>query len=191
VSLTGRTGGRTRPAVGAGLALLLTAGCGGSTAPEQTVPELSTRLSAVDQALADHEFSQARRQIARLVRATRAARATGELEAAEAEPILDAAASLVSALPRRESPDRSSQPPATQPDTDEGEQPLGENAGEGEQAREKRQEELEKRREELEKRREELQKKLEEEQKKDEGHGQGGGEEGGGNGESGESGHGD
>ena len=188
MSATSRSGVRLRAAATVCSALVLAAGCAGDASPADAVPELRTRLSAVDQAIADHEFGQARREIQRLVRETVSARQNGDLDPDAAEPILAAAAGLVSALPRRQN---SSQPasPQPQPEPDAGEQPPeAENGTDNDaEAREKRREELEKRREELEKRREELQKEQEEEQ--EEGDGEGGdGDEGGGNGDSGSNG---
>lgn len=168
-----------------GLVLVFAAGCGGSTPPGDTVPELATRLSAVDRTIADHEFVKARRQIQRLVKATVAARERGELEPEAAEPILAAAASLVSALPRQQDrPEPTS--PQPEPDTDDAQSPEPDvNTGADEEEQEKRQEKREDKREELQKKREELQKKLEEEQKKKEEEKEGGGnaEEGGGSSE--------
>ena len=177
-----------RAAVTAGLALVLAAGCAGSTVPAENVPELRTRLSAVDRAIADHRFGKARRQIERLVAVTVTAREAGSLELGEAEPILAAAASLVSALPEQRN--RAESPPAQRrpvPEPDQGENVTEPDAETGvdKDEQEKRREELEKKREELQKKREELQKKLEEEQKKEE---EGGGEEGGGEGDGGEEG---
>lgn len=181
-----------RPVAVVGCIVGLIAGCGGGTQPGEAVPALERRLSAVDSAIADHQYGQARRQIQRLVTITVAAREAGELAPEEAEPILAAAASLTSALPRMQRTQPRSPEPEPAPDVDEGgqgEPPAPEpdpDAGLSEEEREKHQEELEKKREELEKKREELQKKREEEQKKEEEEGDG--EEGGGNGDSSENG---
>jgi hypothetical protein len=155
-----------RPAAMIGCVAVFVAGCGGSAPPGEAVPVLQTRLSAVDRAIADHAYRQARRQIQRLVDTTVAARESGELEPDEAEPILAAAASLTSALPQQQPTKRPAPAPQPTPDIDEGEQTPGPDpaAGLSEKEREKRQKELEKKRE-------ELQKKREEEQKKDEGEG--------------------
>lgn len=148
-----------RPIVGAGLIAVLLTGCSGSNAPSDAVPELKTRLSAIDDALASEDYERARQQIARLVDATIDARREGELDSARAEPILAAAASLATALPvSRE------EPPPAEPDPAEPESDSED--GEDSEEREKQQKELEKKRKELEKKREERQKKLEEEQKK-------------------------
>ena len=182
-----------RPVAVIGCLVGLVTGCGSSTPPVEAVPALEARLSAVDSAIADHQYGQARRQIQRLVKTTVAARDAGELAPEEADPILAAAASLTSALPPVQRTPLRSPEPEPAPDVDEGEPPAPEpdpDAGLSEEEREKRQEELEKKREELEKKREELQKKLEEEQQKDEEEdgGDEGGEEGGGNGDSSENG---
>lgn len=174
-----------RPVAVVGCIVGLIAGCGGGTQPGEAVPALEKRLSAVDSAIADHEYRQARRQIQRLVTITVAAREAGELAPEEADPILAAAASLTSALPRMQRTQPLPPEPEPAPDVDEGgqgEPPAPEpdpDAGLSEEEQGKHQEELEKKREELQKKREEEQKKEEEE---------GGGEEGGGNGDSSENG---
>jgi len=175
-----------RPAAVVGCVASLVAGCGSGAPPVEAVPTLDTRLSAVDRAIADHAYRQARREIQRLVSTTVAARESGDLEPEAAEPILAAAASLTSALRREQ---RTPASPA--PGVGDGEPAPERGAGLSEEEREKRQEEREKRREEREKKREELQKKREELQKKLEEQRQnedeeGGGEEGGGNGHSSE-----
>jgi len=175
-----------RPAA-AGCAAALLTGCASSAPPVEAVPALDTRLTAVDRAIADHEYREARRQIQRLVDTTTAARESGLLERDEAEPILAAAESLTSALPPQR-PGRSASPePDRAPGVDEGNQAPEPrpDAGLSEEEREQRQKELEKQREELQKKREQLQKQLEEQRKHEE---EGGGEEGGGNGNSGSNG---
>ncbi|MGW5366165.1 hypothetical protein [Actinopolymorpha pittospori] len=104
---------------GLGLSLLLVAGCGGASAPAEAVPALDSILGRVDRAVAGKQFDQARRELDRLVEATLAAREAGDLDSAQAQPILAAVISLTAQLPR------------TQPEDD------------------KRREELEKEREEL------------------------------------------
>lgn len=139
-----------RSALGAGLTLVVAASCASASPPGDDVPELRTTLAAVDSAIADREYGQARNQLAKLVRTTIAARDTGELAPDEAEPILAAAATLVSALP--EPRPRAGQPePYDDKDDDKGHD----------------KDEREKWREELEKKREEQEKKREEERKKD------------------------
>jgi hypothetical protein len=75
-------------------------GCGSAeqTAAEQ-VPGLSTRLDAVDAAVAAHRYRTARDRIADLVQDTVAARDAGDLDAATADRILASAARLLTSLP--------------------------------------------------------------------------------------------
>lgn len=138
--MTSRHGNlRTLAGICAGLALLA-AGCTSSTSPAEDVPELRTRLAAVDRAIADHRLGLARTEIARLVQVTIAAREAGTLEPDEAETVLAAAAGLASYLPDRtndEPPSRNQDDKPT-PDRDDDDQ-------------EKRRDELEKKREEQEK----------------------------------------
>lgn len=164
-----------RPAAAIGCVVALVAGCGSSTPASEAVPGLETRLSAVDRAIADHDFDQARRQIQRLVSMTVAARDAGDLDSDQADPILAAAASLTTALPRRHQPNR---PPSPQPDVTapqpEPDQHEGTTHEEHQNEQHKRQEEQQKRRDEPAKQREKQQKKLEKEQQKQEkgrGHG--------------------
>jgi serine/threonine protein phosphatase PrpC len=62
------------------ITVTLVAGCGGSPPPDQTVPALGARLSAIDRAITGHEFGQARHQLQRLVHTTISARENGKLD---------------------------------------------------------------------------------------------------------------
>lgn len=122
--MTSRHGNlRTLAGLCAGLALLA-AGCTSSTSPAEDVPELRTRLAAVDRAIADHRLGLARTEIARLVQVTIAAREAGTLEPDEAKTVLAAAAGLASYLPDRtndEPPSRTQDDKPT-PDRDDDDQ---------------------------------------------------------------------
>jgi outer membrane biosynthesis protein TonB len=166
---------------------LLLGGCGGAGTPADEVPELGDRLAQVDDALVERRFVQARRQLRQLERTAVSARRSGDLDAAQAEPILVAAADLRAALPRRApaEPPPADEAPAPQPE-DDADAPSPQpppDEGLTEEEREKRQKEAEKRREEAQKRREEAQKRREEEAQQEQGEGDGdeeGGDEGGG-----------
>ena len=90
---------------GLGLSLLLVAGCGGTNAAAEAVPELDSILGRVDRAIAGKQFEQARRELDRLVQTTLAAREAGDLNSAQAEPILAAVISLTAKLPRTQPAD--------------------------------------------------------------------------------------
>lgn len=93
------------PVAGLGLSLLLVAGCGGASAPAEAVPALGSILSGVDRAIVGKQFDQARRELDRLVQTTLAAREAGDIDSAQAEPILAAVISLTAKLPRTQSAD--------------------------------------------------------------------------------------
>jgi hypothetical protein len=79
--------------------LFLSGGCG--VAPlDEAVPELGTRLSQVDRAVADRRYADARTLLDDLVDVTVRARDTGAMDAAHADRILAAATRLLWALPR-------------------------------------------------------------------------------------------
>ncbi|MBE1603348.1 hypothetical protein [Actinopolymorpha pittospori] len=85
---------------GLGLSLLLVAGCSGASAPAEAVPALGSILGRVDRAIAGKQFDQARQELDRLVQTTLEAREAGDLDSAQAEPILAAVISLTTKLPR-------------------------------------------------------------------------------------------
>jgi hypothetical protein len=85
-------------AAAAGLLAAMT-GCGSATPPGEAVPGLRTQLSRVDAALADREYTQARRALDALTRETAAARDAGRLTDEQANRILAAAARLAADLP--------------------------------------------------------------------------------------------
>jgi hypothetical protein len=160
-----------RSAAQAVVAILLTAGCAGSTPPGEAVPELRSTLAQVDRAIVEQKYAQARTHLKDLVQTTTTARDDGELESAEAEPILAAAENLLTALP---------QPSPRTDGSTQSRQP--EHGSDDDQ--EKQRDELDKKREELEKKRDELEKKREEEAKKESEKAEKDEKEGGGNGES-------
>jgi hypothetical protein len=91
-----------------GLAVLLTAlallvsGCGsqaGSPSAADQVPALGTALQRIDAALASHHFAAARQRLRALKTAVISARKAGDLRAADAQRVLDAAARLLATLP--------------------------------------------------------------------------------------------
>ena len=79
--------------------LVLATGCGDAPSPAQQVPSLADRLSAVDQAVAAHDDAATLAALDDLERTARAARRTGDLDAAQVQAILDAAESVRAALP--------------------------------------------------------------------------------------------
>ena len=83
-------------AVVACLSLLVSCG---SESPGDQVPELADQLSAIDDALADENYPEARQNIEDLVAATEDARASGDLGDGEADRVLAAAARLLTELP--------------------------------------------------------------------------------------------
>jgi len=103
------------------LAAVLLAGCGAAD-PSVELSPLSARLAQIDQSLAAQRFEQARRDLAALATATKAARADGELSATRADAILDAIIALRATLPvpaPAATPTPTSQPTATtKPDAD-------------------------------------------------------------------------
>lgn len=176
-------------------ALLMVPGCGDATSPAEAVPELGSALARVDRALANGDLVRAQRRLDRLVRVTVTARRSGDLETAESDAILAAAASLAAHLPRG-GPLPGVSEPAAPDGSGDGEDPAEEPAPEGgggldEEDAEERAEELEKKREELRKEREERRKELEKQQEdkqeedeqeeggKSEGKGRGNGNSGG------------
>ena len=103
--------GRRAPrGLGLVLAALVLAGCGASTSPGDEVPALSVGLARVDDAIVDGRYDQARNRIERLVGLTTDARDGGDLEEAEADRILAAAAELMSALPAEEPAEEPAEP---------------------------------------------------------------------------------
>lgn len=137
-------------------ALLLT-GCGGDpSTPAESVPELGEKLSDIDDAVVAERYGQAQRHLDELVKVTVAARDAGDLEDAQADRVLAAAARLLAALPEAPTaptpsvaPTPTPSPSPAQPEEDKGD------------------EEAQKKQEELEKKLEEELKKLEEQQEKD------------------------
>jgi ribosomal protein L12E/L44/L45/RPP1/RPP2 len=71
-------------------------------------PELADTLTAIDEALAEQHYLSARRHLRHLVDTVEAARSSGDLEDAQADRVLAAAAHLLAALP---APPRVAEPP--------------------------------------------------------------------------------
>ena len=125
---------RRLAAVTVSLMLLLGAGCAGPPPPGQAVPSLQNSLSQVDQAIVDHRPGQARRQLKRLIQTTVEARDAGRLDSSQADPVLAAAASLLSALPRpRPRPEPTPTTPAPEPQPEPKPQPSTAQPDEGHQ----------------------------------------------------------
>lgn len=107
--------------------LVLATGCGDAPSPAQQVPSLTDRLSAVDQAVAAHDDAATLAALDDLERTARAARRTGDLDAAQVQAILDAAESVRSALPgdttTTEPSPTPSETPSTQPSAPESKTP--------------------------------------------------------------------
>ena len=102
--------------------LVLATGCGDAPSPAQQVPSLADRLSAVDQAVAAHDDAASLVALDDLERTARAARRTGDLDAAQVRAILDAAESVRAALPATDSTRTEPSPtpretPSTEPST--------------------------------------------------------------------------
>jgi uncharacterized membrane protein YgcG len=171
-----RRSGLARMAVTvAALLVLLATGCGDTSTPAKTVPELRSGLSRLDHALVGRHYVVARKQLDQLVRTTVTARRAGDLEAEQADQILAAAAALLSAMPKPQpSPERAPRSPVSP-------SPEGDGAAQDQQRDEELLEELEERRAELQQQREELRQEQEEQQNNEgEGGGEGSGESGGG-----------
>ena len=81
--------------------LAFAAGCAGPTTPGQAAPRLTEVLSRVDDAIAQHDYRQARGELDNLVSAVDEARGAGDLNAEQANEILAASARLSAALPKR------------------------------------------------------------------------------------------
>src|SRR3712207_5081614 len=84
---------------GAGSALVMflavaVTSCGEGPAPAEPVPELSTRLAAVDAAVADRDYDAAQEALDELVGETEAALDAGDLGGTQAEAITVAAQRL-------------------------------------------------------------------------------------------------
>jgi hypothetical protein len=112
--------GRWTPAraLAAGAAVLVLAtGCGDAPSPAQQVPSLADRLSAVDQAVAAHDDAATLAALDDLERTARAARRTGDLDAAQVQAILDAAESVRAALPGTDTTTEPSPTPSETPST--------------------------------------------------------------------------
>jgi len=88
--------------------VLLLGGCGGASTPAEEVPALADTLTAIDEALAEQRYLLARRHLRQLIDTAEAARSSGELEDAQADRVLAAAAHLLAALP---APPRVAEPP--------------------------------------------------------------------------------
>ena len=162
--------------LGAGVAVLvLLAGCGGSSAPSDAVPALGTSLERVDDAIVEGRYDDARSELDELVANTTAARDDGDLEGAEADRILAAAAQVMSALPAEPAEEAEDPPPAEEPSPTEEASPTEteapspapeESPSEGDSEEEEEQEKLE---EELEKEEEKAEKEAEKEEGSDNG----------------------
>jgi serine-type D-Ala-D-Ala carboxypeptidase (penicillin-binding protein 5/6) len=155
--------------------LALMAGCGESSAPSDDVPALGESLGRVDDAIVEGRYDDARSELDELVATTTSAQEDGDLEGAEADRILAAAAQVMSALPAEEpepsepaEPDPAPDDPA--PDDSSGEDPDSDEEADEEEELEKEQEELEK---EQEKQEEELEKEEEKAEESDDGEGDG------------------
>lgn len=100
-----------RHAAAGAAALALLAGCGSETGPQEAVPELGTRLEAVDAAVVEGNWEQARSELEALIARADAAEQAGDISSEEADRIRAAATRLLEQLPEE---------PATQePETPE------------------------------------------------------------------------
>ncbi len=96
--------------------LMLTAGCGADDPPPvDDVPALAERLDAVETAVAAERYAAARKAVAALVEDTTAAREAGDLNADQAEAILDTADALLAAFPGAEPEPEPEPEPETPP----------------------------------------------------------------------------
>jgi hypothetical protein len=92
---------------------LLASGCGSTArAPSAAdqVPALEVALQRVDTALAAHRFAAARERLRALKAAVISAREAGDLQAVDAQRVLDAVARLMATLPEEARPTESSSP---------------------------------------------------------------------------------
>lgn len=125
------TGARRAATCVAPIALaLVLAGCGGGDRPPgESVPAMASTLDRVDAALADGEVDQARSELVTLVRVTGRARDAKKISETEAERVLAAVATLMTALPETAAP-----PPDRAPDprtgTDDGNDKQGDDKDE-------------------------------------------------------------
>lgn len=104
-----------RHAAAGAAALALLAGCGGETGPQEAVPELGTHLEAVDTAVVEGSWEQARSELEALIARADAAEEAGDISSEEADRIRAAATRLLEQLP--EEPE--TQEPETQEEPEE------------------------------------------------------------------------
>lgn len=74
-------------------------GCAAETPPGESVPELSTQLDRIDDAIEDGNLSKARKVTEKLVAQTAVARADGAISKDAANQIFEAAEALLEQLP--------------------------------------------------------------------------------------------
>ncbi|HSX68039.1 hypothetical protein [Nocardioides sp.] len=110
-------------------AVLLLAGCGGEapTSAADQVPALGARLEKVDSLMAARAWAKARAELRAIVAAANAARASGDLDATDADRVVASAQRLLAALPAPVTPSATPTPTRTAPsgtpssrDTDKG-----------------------------------------------------------------------
>ena len=94
-----RSGPLHRLAAGVLLALGVLAGCGQHTTAGQAAPPVKAALSQVENAVAAHQYTVARRALNTLTQQTMAAQQSGAISAEQADSILAAAARVRSDLP--------------------------------------------------------------------------------------------
>ncbi|WP_153397012.1 hypothetical protein [Ornithinicoccus halotolerans] len=119
-----------RAAVAGMAALAILAGCGSDTAPRDTVPELGTHLDAVDTAVVEEDWDQARSELEALVERAEVAAAAGDISGEDADRIRAAATRLLERLPEEQT-DPETEP--EEPVEEEPEQPAEEQPEEPEE----------------------------------------------------------
>ncbi|HEY0905419.1 MAG TPA: hypothetical protein VGE14_16175 [Marmoricola sp.] len=129
------TGARRRAAacafvVGAAAALI---GCGeDDRSPGETVPAMASALATVDAAIVEGDFDRARTSLTKLVRTTTRARDDGTISEGEADRVLAAVATLMTALPEESPPAAPTPPPAPSPSDKDRDEKDGEGGDDGE-----------------------------------------------------------
>lgn len=96
-------------------AVLLLAGCGGEapTSAADQVPALGARLEKVDSLVAARAWAKARAELRAIVVAANAARASGDLDATDADRVVASAQRLLAALPAPVTPSATPTPTRT------------------------------------------------------------------------------
>ena len=119
----------------AALALMavVTAGCGGESAPADAAPELAAQLERVDRAVVAGDEVRIRQRVEALVEATESARGEGRLDDEQANRILAAAEAMLAQLPVEAPAPEPPSPPTSSPTTETPEPPQEDEDDEGDE----------------------------------------------------------